>query len=133
VTDRNLLGAFDLATEIARFPPGDGASGRRAEILVKTDRLRLVLVTMRAGASLDEHAAPGPISIQALQGRFVVIVGDRELELGGHGLLALAAGVRHAVRAVDGGAFLLTIGGQQAADDASHGVANPRPTGGERG
>ena len=107
--DTALLGAFDLTAEIERFRPHDDASGRRAETLIKTDRLRVVLVTMRAGVSLDEHTAPGPLTIQALRGRFEVIVDASARELRDGGLIALAAGVRHAVRALDDGAFLLTI------------------------
>ena len=53
------IGAFTLAEEIERFQPGEAGSGRRAETLIKTDRLRVVLVTMRTGASLQEHTAPG--------------------------------------------------------------------------
>jgi quercetin dioxygenase-like cupin family protein len=109
VPDRVVLGKFDLAAEIERFRPGEGASGRRAETLVKTDRLRLVLVTMRTGAALEEHTAPGPITIQTLRGRFVVTAEGRDHELGEGGLIALEAGVHHAVRAVEDGAFLLTI------------------------
>jgi quercetin dioxygenase-like cupin family protein len=116
VAGQEILGAFDLAAEIERFPPGEGASGRRAETLVKTDRLRLVLVTMRAGAMLEEHTAPGPITIQALRGRFAVSVADREHDLGEGGLIAVEAGVRHAVRAVEAGAFLLTICWQSRED-----------------
>ena len=109
MTDHAILGAFDLTAEIERFRPGEGASGRRAETLVKTDRLRLVLVTMRAGSALEEHTSPGPITIQPLRGRFAVTVRGREHELNQNGLIALDAGVPHAVRALDGGAFLLTI------------------------
>jgi quercetin dioxygenase-like cupin family protein len=119
VTDQAILGAFDLAAEIERFRPGEGASGRRAETLVKTDRLRLVLVTMRAGAALEEHTSPGPITIQALRGRFAVTVRNQEHELNETGLIALDAGVPHAVRAVDAGAFLLTISWQADGKPAS--------------
>ena len=103
-------GFFDLAEEIERFPPDDDASGRRAETLVKTDHLRVVLVTLRAGAALHEHTAPGPITIQTLRGRMSATYDGQERELGPGQLLALAAGVRHAVRAIEAGAFLLTIG-----------------------
>jgi quercetin dioxygenase-like cupin family protein len=118
VTEQTVLGAFDLDAEIARFPPGEGASGRRAETLIKGDRLRLVLVTMRAGATLDEHTAPGPITIQTLRGRFLVTAGDQEQTLPEGGLIAIAAGARHAVRALDAGAFLLTIAWPGATDRA---------------
>jgi quercetin dioxygenase-like cupin family protein len=107
--DDPVLGRFELAAEIGRYPPGEGASGRRAETLVKSDRLRVVLVTMRAGTALAEHAAPGPITIHALRGRFAVRADDEDHELAADGLLALAAGTRHAVRAHADGAFLLTI------------------------
>ena len=106
----HALDFFDLAREIERFPPDDDASGRRAETLVKTDRLRVVLVTLLAGAALHEHTAPGPITIQTLSGRMAVTYDDQQRELGPGQLLALNAGVRHAVRALSAGAFLLTIG-----------------------
>jgi quercetin dioxygenase-like cupin family protein len=105
----DILGQAVLAEEIERFPPGPGAAGRRAETLIKADRLRVVLVTMRAGAVLHEHTAPGPITIHALRGRFAVTVADEEREIADGTVIAVAARVRHAVRAIEDGAFLLTI------------------------
>lgn len=103
------LGRFNLAAEIERFQPGDDRSGRRSETLIKTDRLRVVLVTMRAGASLREHSAPGPITIHALQGRFEVESGGVAADLPAGSLISFGAGVHHAVHATEDGAFLLTI------------------------
>jgi quercetin dioxygenase-like cupin family protein len=105
-----VLGRFALDEEIERFRPAADAAGRRAETLVKADRLRVVLVTMRTGAALAEHTAPGPITLQGLRGRFAIDVGTGEREVAAGDLLALAAGVPHAVRALAAGAFLLTIG-----------------------
>ncbi len=105
-----LLGAFNVDEEIERFRPGDTEAGRRAETLIKSDGLRVVLVTMRAGISLHEHVAPGPITIHALRGRFGVTFEDQEREIGPGDLLSLASGVRHAVNTLADGAFLLTIG-----------------------
>lgn len=99
---------FDLNTEMARFPP-DGPSGRRAETLIKSADLRVVLVTMRAGTELQEHTAPGTITIQPLAGRFALMVEGDERPLPVGSLASLASGTRHAVRALDDGAFLLTI------------------------
>ena len=104
-----ILADVNLDEEIARFPP-DGASGRRAETLLKTPHLRLVLVTMRAGAELNEHAAPGPIVVQPLRGRFSFTVLGEARELAPGTLLSVESGVRHGVRAIEDGAFLLTIG-----------------------
>jgi quercetin dioxygenase-like cupin family protein len=101
---------FSLPSEIERLAPDGSASGRRAETLIKNERLRVVLVTMRAGAELNEHSAPGPITIHALQGRFTVRHGDGSDDLDSGALIALDEGVRHSVQAVEDGAFLLTIG-----------------------
>jgi quercetin dioxygenase-like cupin family protein len=106
----NVLGMFNVDAEIERFQPGDTASGRRAETLIKTEGLRVVLVTMRSGITLHEHVAPGPITIHALRGRFTAAFEGEKRELGPGDVLSLAAGVRHAVEALAEGAFLLTIG-----------------------
>jgi quercetin dioxygenase-like cupin family protein len=100
---------FDLNAEIERFPP-DVPSGRRSETLIKTPRLRVVLITMRAGTELHEHIAPGTITVQPIRGRFIFTAGDNEREIVPDNLISVTAGVRHAVRALEDGAFLLTIG-----------------------
>ena len=104
-----VLGRFDLAQEIARFPP-DVPSGRRSETLLKTPSLRVVLITMRAGTELHEHTAPGPITVQPLQGRFTLVADGEEQEIVPGTVVALQERTRHAVRATEDGAFLLTIG-----------------------
>ncbi len=103
------LTSVDLMAEIARFPP-DGPSGRRSEILLKTDSLRVVLVTMRAGTELQEHTAPATIAVQPLAGRFIFSAGAEEREIVPGDLISVEGKVRHAVRALEDGAFLLTIG-----------------------
>ena len=109
--DDVVLGLFDLNEEIERFHPDENnAAGRRAETLIKNDRLRVVLVTMRTGIVLQEHLAPGPITIHVLRGRFNVTYDDQTRELGPGELISLATSVRHAVETREEGAFLLTIG-----------------------
>ena len=105
-----MLAAVHLDEAIDRLDPTDAAAGRRADTLLKTDRLRLVLVTMRAGALLDEHEAPGPIALHGLRGELDLLVADETHPLLPGTVLALEPGVRHAVRAATSGAFLLTIG-----------------------
>lgn len=106
----STMAVFDLDQEIERFLPRGGHSGRRAEILVKLDRLRVVLVTMNAGIELHEHTAPGPITIQTLRGRMAITVGSGEVMLDAGAMIAIVADAAHSVRAVEDGAFLLTIG-----------------------
>ncbi len=106
-----LLGRFNLDEEIARFKPNeDNVAGRRAETLIKNERLRVVLVTMRTGITLHAHSAPGPITIHVLRGRFKVTYGGVEVELAEGSLISLDTAVRHEVETLDEGAFLLTIG-----------------------
>ena len=106
---RRTFKQFDLNAEIERFPP-DVPSGRRSETLIKRPNLRVVLITMRAGTELHEHVAPGPITVQPLQGRFTLIVESSEHEIAPGTLVSLEGDTRHAVRAIEDGAFLLTIG-----------------------
>jgi quercetin dioxygenase-like cupin family protein len=103
------IAQFDLNAEIERFLP-DVPRGRRSETLIKTPRLRVVLITMRAGTELREHVAPGTITVQPIRGRFVFAAGDDEREIVAGTLVSVESDVRHAVRALEDGAFLLTIG-----------------------
>jgi quercetin dioxygenase-like cupin family protein len=109
MSTREAITQFDLNVEIERFPP-DVPSGRRSESLIKTPHLRVVLITMRAGTELHEHVAPGTITVQPIRGRFAYTAGDDEREIMPDTLISVEAGVRHAVRALEDGAFLLTIG-----------------------
>jgi len=106
-----VYGPASLDGEIARFQPDDGTSvsGRRSEILIKTDDLRVLLVTMRKDAILAEHNAPGTISIHVLEGEMAVEAEGVNHDLAAGSLISLAAGVRHSVQARSDGAFLLTI------------------------
>lgn len=105
----NLFKLFDLNEEIGRFPAAESAAGRRAETLVKTDRMRVVLVTMEPGVTLAEHSAPGPITIHVLRGRFVVSGREHDHEIGPGNLIFCESRERHMVRALEAGAFLITI------------------------
>ncbi|MBX3069339.1 MAG: hypothetical protein KF883_02425 [Thermomicrobiales bacterium] len=104
----DIMRTVDLHDEIARYAV-ENPSGRRSEILVKTPTLRVVLITMTAGTEAHEHAVDGPITVQALTGRFVLTTEEGAIELPAGRLASLAGGIRHAVRAIEDGAFLLTI------------------------
>lgn len=108
--DEQIWGEFTLVDEIERYPPDpESAARHRAEILIKTSTMRLVLVTMLSGGELHEHTAPGPITIQVLRGAVRVSVEGEPREMHAGQLISLAPGVRHAVYCIEDGAFLLTI------------------------
>lgn len=108
MSEQEATKLFDLDAEVDRFVP-DGASGRRSETLIKSHDLRVVLVTMRAGAMLQEHSAPGTTTMQPLSGRFVFTAEGVDREIAPGDLLGAEPGVRHAVQALEDGAFLLTL------------------------
>lgn len=105
-----IYGVFDFGKVINEFPPDPDKHARhRAEILVKTDTLRVVLVTMLAGGKLQDHSAPGPITIQTLKGTFDVTYEGGSERLSEGQMISMAPGVMHGVEGVEAGAFLLTI------------------------
>jgi len=112
--DRPLSGdvlAFDLATEREHVtdPAILDRSKRNARTLLKAGPLRVTLVVVAAGGEIREHIADGPITVQPLDGKVRVHVQDETYEIGAGQLLAIGAGVPHAVDSRDGGTFLLTI------------------------
>lgn len=109
--DEKIYGFANLPGGIESFPPDPATKARhRANILVKTDTIRVVLVTMLKDGELQEHSAPGPITVQVLKGAFDFAVDDEEHLMREGDLISLAPGVRHSVRGIEDGAFLLTIG-----------------------
>ncbi|MFI5227563.1 MAG: cupin domain-containing protein [Gemmatimonadales bacterium] len=101
---------FDLENEIQvvrnELANGEARAGRT---LVKDGPLRVTLVAVRAGGGLHEHTARGPITIQVLEGTIEVdaLANRRTLHRGA--LLALDAGIAHAVTSTAGAVFLLTV------------------------
>jgi len=91
------------------------ASARIARTLVKDGPLTMTLVVVRSGGRLHEHRAAGPVTIQVLEGKIELDVAGECCPLSAGMLLALDAGVPHAVNSARGGAFLLTVVGPQEA------------------
>lgn len=87
-------------------------SGRTAASLARSDDLTLTLVVARAGETIREHDAPGPVAIVPLEGRLVLETSDGDHPLEPGRATAFAADVRHAVRADGDCAFLVIIGGR---------------------
>jgi len=105
-----VYGTFNLDEVMKEFAPDpESASLRRAEILIKTDTLRVVLISMLKGGKLHDHTAPGPITIHVLKGKMAVSIEGASQVLGEGELVSMAPGIVHAVEGVEDGAFLLTI------------------------
>ena len=77
--------------------------------LAKYPHMRVVLVALRKGMSLREHAVEGPMSLYVLSGEVSIIVSGAAYEMSTRGLLTLRKTVPHDIRAKRNSLFLLTI------------------------
>src|SRR5688572_8690679 len=115
------LQRFDLGAEVGRLmEEGAWQRGQRNSItLRKGEGMSVVLLVMKAGDRLEEHAAPGPLSLSVREGRIRFMmaeeveekVEEKVAEAGSDTLLTCDAGVRHTVEALSDAVCLLTIAG----------------------
>ncbi len=73
--------------------------------------MSVVLLVMKAGERIEEHAAPGPFSLSVREGRIRVVAAEEVAEAGSDTLLTCDGGVRHTVEALSDAVCLLTIAG----------------------
>ena len=110
----DLFESLDLGTISASLlaKAHDASDGRAARTLLKGPSLTVVLMAMRSGARLAEHAAPGPLLVLPLHGDVVFSRGDGEpgASLREATALAVGPGLRHEVHATSDASFLLVIG-----------------------
>jgi len=103
--------SFDLGAELEslRAEGGWQQGTRNAKTLVKEPDFRLVLIIIRQGGRMEEHRAPGRISIQTLTGRLRLYVLGETIDLAVGQVLVLEPDLAHDVEALEESAFLLTI------------------------
>lgn len=82
---------------------------RNAVTLVKTPRMRVVLMALRNGASLREHHVEGPITVLVMEGSINFIVGQETCHLHRNGFVSLEGTIPHDVEALEDSVVLLTI------------------------
>jgi quercetin dioxygenase-like cupin family protein len=107
------LQSFDLEAEVVRLREEEAfRGGRRNSItLRKGEGMSVVLLVMGAGDRLQEHAAPGPISVAVREGRIRFTTADGEVEAGPENVLTCDGGVRHSVEALEDAVYVITIAG----------------------
>ncbi|HJP58737.1 MAG TPA: cupin domain-containing protein [Gemmatimonadaceae bacterium] len=108
VTGEALSFALSDEMEIVRQALAK-SPGRIARTLSKNGELRATLVGVSPGGALQEHSSSGPITIQVLEGAIELQAAGQKWPLSAGMLLALEAGVLHAVTSDVGGFFLLTV------------------------
>ena len=115
------LQSFDLQEEVARLRAEKAwrEGERNAITLRKGEGMNVVLLVMKAGDRLEEHAAPGPISLSVSEGHVRFEAGEETVEAGPRNLLTCDAGVRHTVEAVSDAVCLLTVARRRSGTEAS--------------
>ncbi len=117
------LQSFDLETEVEHLrEEGAWQRGQRNSITPrKGEGMNVVLVVMKAGDRLEEHAAPAPFSLSVREGRIRFEAAEAVVEAGPEALLTCDTGVRHTVVALSDAVYLLTIaGGRLRAETSEH-------------
>lgn len=90
-------------------PLGSALPGAQTATLVKADGLEVIRLVLQAGREIKAHTAPGPMTLQCLEGRVAFTTMGNTLDLSAGEMLHLAAGEAHALRAEEDSSLLLTL------------------------
>jgi quercetin dioxygenase-like cupin family protein len=90
-------------------------AGRTAKTLAKSGNLRLTLILLSAGSTLEPEAAAGGASLHVLEGHLQVQADGQTLDLRPGELVVLSENLREPAQAVDDCAFLVTVAWPQGA------------------
>ncbi|MGE3599359.1 MAG: cupin domain-containing protein [Dehalococcoidia bacterium] len=83
--------------------------GHRQITLLHRSKVTQVLFSFEPGGKLDQHSAPGLVTIHVLQGQLSVAAAGADHELAAGELIVLDPDVLHDVRAAEDAAMLLTV------------------------
>lgn len=102
---------LDIPAELAQLRDEETwqRTGRHARTLVKDADLRVVLIALGEGMRMEEHHAPGRITVQTLAGRLTLRAEGQTVDLPVGHVLTLGPAIPHDVEAREESAFLLTI------------------------
>lgn len=90
-------------------PLGAAIAGARTTALLKAQQLEVIRVVLHAGRSMPEHATPGEITVQCLEGSVEFTLPDAMHVLEPGDWLHLAPHAPHALRALSDASLLVTI------------------------
>lgn len=107
---------FDVADEVEGLQgePAWERFDRNARTLVKDGGFRVVLTTLKPGATLEEHRVTARVMVQTVRGHLRVHLSEPDvvaIDLPAGHLAVLQPGITHRVEALEESAFLLTVAG----------------------
>jgi quercetin dioxygenase-like cupin family protein len=85
------------------------SGGRAGKTLVKSHNLRVALITLRAGATIDPHAIAGGATLHVLEGRLRIHLADVAEEVGTGDLVVLNENLRKPVEALEDATVLAMV------------------------
>jgi quercetin dioxygenase-like cupin family protein len=99
----------DSGQLVSVLPLGERLRQSKTTAILKAEQLEIVRLVLMAGKGLVEHAAPGEISVQCIEGciDFTIPGAVRRMHAGD--LIHLQAGEPHALMAIEDSSALLTI------------------------
>ncbi len=100
----------ELADQLGRT-----TAGRTAKTLAKAGTLRVTLVRLRGGTTVDAESVAGEASVHVLDGRLALHAEGHVLELGPGEIAILSQNLREPVRALEDSTFLVTVAWQEGA------------------
>lgn len=111
ITETSPAAVLDVGAQLesARLQDPTQTGKDRTVILLKTDSLRVIFRSFSEGASLPTHKAPGPITVQVLEGHIEFTAGIQTTPVRKGEVLALESGVPHSVKALSNSAILITV------------------------
>ncbi len=95
--------------EIVSLCLGSALGTTKTTTLVKTAGLEVIRLVVRAGKEIPVHKAPGPITVQCVEGRVSFTAQGQSQELHAGTLLYLAAAEPHSLNAIDDSSLLVTL------------------------
>jgi quercetin dioxygenase-like cupin family protein len=94
----------ELRADLAR-----SSGSRTAKTLAKSNGLRVTLVVVEAGVTIDAEAAAGASVLQVMDGRLRASANGEVQEVGSGELVVLSENLREPVEALAASAFLVTV------------------------
>jgi quercetin dioxygenase-like cupin family protein len=99
-----------------------GAEAHRSTVLVQSEELQVTRVELDAGKELPPQRTLGDVTVQVLEGRVAISVGDGDAKQMHPGdLMYLCAKVPHSIEAQEDSVLLMSMG-------LAHDEAKPRDT-----
>ena len=110
VTGQGLT--YDLPAEVQslRLDLSRMSGGRAAKTLVKAANLRVVLVVLRPGTSLDPHAMTGAASLHVLDGRLTMRHDGQTRTVDRGAFVVLSQNLREPITALEDAVVLASVG-----------------------